>query len=458
MTAAPPLPAPKLWRAGTLVYTAGGLALLFCWLLWGDFAWSMRDRTVPAVIQLLLRRFGASDTLTGILFTSLPSALGLVLGPIVGYRSDRYRSRWGRRIPFLFLPTPFIVLSMVGLAFAPQIGGAAHRLLGPEAVSADAAVLACLGICWAVFEIACLTANAVFMALINDVVPQAVMGRFFGLFRACSLVCGMILTYWVMGKAETHYRLIFLGVGVLYGLGFTLMCLRVKEGEYPPPPEPKAAERARLGSVVAGVRAYFRDSFAKPYYLLVFLAPICCGLATLPFNLYSLFYAKSLGMNLDVYFKCLTLTYGISLVLAYPLGALADRFHPLRISLVVIALYGGVMAWGMASVKDAATFAVILVAHGVLSGTFYTTSASLGQRLLPQAKFAELSSAGGILNGVVMMIVPVLLGTLLDRTHHTYRYVFHAGLGLSVFGVLLGVALYRRFVALGGPSHYQAPE
>ena len=32
----------KIWRAGTLTYTTGGLVLLCFWLLWGDFPWAMK--------------------------------------------------------------------------------------------------------------------------------------------------------------------------------------------------------------------------------------------------------------------------------------------------------------------------------------------------------------------------------------------------------------------------------
>ena len=45
-TDAAPAPQRKLWRVGTLTYAFGGLVILFSWLLWGDFAWSMRDRAV----------------------------------------------------------------------------------------------------------------------------------------------------------------------------------------------------------------------------------------------------------------------------------------------------------------------------------------------------------------------------------------------------------------------------
>ena len=52
----------KTWTVGTLTYTAGGLALLFFWLLLGDFALNLRDRSVGPVVQLFLKREGASDT------------------------------------------------------------------------------------------------------------------------------------------------------------------------------------------------------------------------------------------------------------------------------------------------------------------------------------------------------------------------------------------------------------
>jgi MFS family permease len=445
---------PKLWQTGTLTYTTGELVLLFCWLLWGDFAWSIRDRAVPATVQLLFQRFGASDTLVGVLFSSLPAAIGFIVGPVVGYKSDRLRSRWGRRIPFLIVPTPFIVLSIIGLGFSPQIGSFVHHLLGSHALALAPTVLIFMGLFWTIFEISCIAANSVFHALINDVVPQAVIGRFFGLFRACSLIAGMLLGFWIMGKAETHYIWIFLGVAAIYGFGFTLMCLKVKEGEYPLLPDLPEEDKSPL----AAVQTYFKDSFTHPYYLWFFATSILCGFATGPFNIYSLFYAKSLGVEMDFYFKCTAVTYGVSLLLAYPLGALVDRFHPLRVSLIVIALYGLVMGWGIFYVKNASSFTVILMLHTLLSGTYYTTSASLGQRLLPQSKFAELSSAGGVLSSVVNMTIPPLLGLVLDYSHHAYSYVLFTAFGLAVLGLSAGFILYRQFIALGGSSHYKAPE
>jgi hypothetical protein len=304
-----------------------------------------------------------------------------------------------------------------------------------------------------IFEVSCITANSVFAALINDVVPQAVIGRFFGLFRAFSLLAGIFVNYWLLGKAEEHYIPICLGIALIYGAGFTLMCLKVKEGEYPPPPE--IPEKA--GGLFFATKTYFRDSLRHPYYLWFFATLILCNITTLPFNLYGVFYAKSIGMNMDIYFKCVAITYGISLCLAYPLGILVDRFHPLRITLFVVGLYGILMLSGMVFVRDVASFTAIMMFHTVLSGTYWTVSASLAQKLLPQDKFAEIASAGGVLNSVAFMAVPIALGAMLDHMHHDYRFVFPVGLGLVVAAMLIGLVLYRKFQALGGPKHYFSP-
>ena len=447
MSDLPPSPA-RTWRVGTLAYTRAGLAVLFLWLLGGDFAWSMRDRAVPAVMQLLFNKYTGSDTVTGILFSSLPAALGLVLGPVVGYRSDRLRTRWGRRLPFLLGTVPFIVLAMAGLALCEPLGRALGGLLGAHSV------LIVMALCWTAFEICCIVANTVFGGLINDVVPQEVVGRFYGCFRALSLIAGILFFWRMTAETQNHYTPIFLGIAALYGVGFTLMCLRVREGEYPPPPERSVHRRGPL----AAIASYFRDSFGSAYYRTYFLFAVVGGLVSLPFNLYSVFYARSVGMDTGWYFHCLAATYAISLVLAYPLGVLADRFHPLRVSIAALALYGGAMAWGLLFARDAASFAVALVVHGVLSGAYFTCSASIAQRLLPRAKFTELSSAGGVLGSLSSMLFAPALGLLLDRSGHSYRMTFDAGLVLTVLAVFAALRLYRRFAALGGPRNYAAPE
>ena len=446
---------PRRWQVGTLAYTAGGLAVLFCWLLWGDFAWQLKERSVAPIVQIMLRTFEASDFLTGLFLLSLPSAIGLLLGPVISYRSDRHRGRWGRRIPYLLLTTPFTALAMYGLAFSPVMGGWVHARLGWPAESRNVTIIVVMGLCWTLFELATITANAVFGALINDVVPREIIGRFFGLFRAVSLITGMIFNFYVIGHAREYFMPIFVAIGTAYGIGFALMCFRVKEGGYPPAAADEVVARPGL---MSAIRCYARDCFSRPYYLWVFAWLAVATLAFVPVNLYSVYAAESFGLSMDAYGKYLVLTYACSLLLAWPLGWLADRLHPIRVGLVALAAYGTVMAAGFFGIAGPTSFGVVFLAHGILAGCYATGAAAIGQMLFPKLKFAQFASAAGLISALSNIVLGPTLGLLLDRLGRDYHYTFGLGgiLGLAALGI--GLVVYRRFMALGGPANYKAPE
>ncbi len=442
------------WRAGTLTYSAGALAILFVWLLWGDFAWQLKERSVAPIVQIMLRKFEASDFLTGFFLLSLPSAIGLVLGPVVSYRSDRHRGRWGRRIPFLLATTPFTAVAMFGLAYSPVLGRLVHAQLGWPPESLNLAVIVVMGLCWTLFEVATITANAVFGALINDVVPREIIGRFFGLFRAVSLLTGMVFNYYLIGHAREYFTMIFVCIGTAYGVGFALMCLRVKEGGYPPP-EP--ADSGTASRVVAAVRSYGRDCFTRPYYWWVFAWLALATLTFIPVNLFSVYAAESFGLSMDSYGKYLVATYAGSLVLAWPLGWLADRVHPVRMGLGALAAYGVAMVAGFFGIKGPESFGLAFLAHGVLAGCYATGAAAIGQMLFPKLKFAQFASAAGLISALCNIAVGPTLGLLLDRLGRDYHYTFGLGGVLGLASLAVGLVVYRQFMALGGPGRYEAP-
>jgi len=444
---------PGKWRVGTLAYTGMGLATLTFWLLWGDVAWSMRDRSVPSVMQLLFQKFGASNLVSSLLISTLPYGLILLISPIVSFRSDRYRSRWGRRIPFLAIHIPFVVLSMVAVAFSPSLGQFLHQILGQYSPGLSTCTLIIIAIGWGVFELATVVANAVFYGLINDVVPSSLLGRFYGVFRAISLIASILFNYYVFGKAEQHFPLVFLGIGLVYGLSFTMMCLKVKEGDYPPPSQPKEG----AGNFFVAARTYFHECFSKPYYLWVFASIALPWIAFIGVNHFSVYFAKSLAMDMGFYGKCLALTYGCSLVLSYPLGMLADKFHPLRTSLVTILLYALVTAAGAIFSTKAEIFAVFFVLHGVLSGAWFTSSASLPLRMFPKENFSQFYAALNMFIGLGIMTAGPIVGHLIDFTQKFYRLTFIASSTLAFLAVILGVIVHAKFMKLGGPKGYTPP-
>lgn len=444
----------KIWVAGTLAYTSASLAALFCWLLWGDFAWQMRDRSVLPVTQLLFKHHGASDTMVGLFFSSAPLAIGLLLNPVISYLSDRHRGRWGRRVPFLMATTPVIVVAIAGLAFSSQLGSASKEWL-PVELSREQLTLVYLGLFLILFEMGSSVVNMIFGALVNDVVPSTLLGRFYGLFRAVSLLAGIIFNYWIFGHAEQHFTVLFLGIAVLYGAGFSLLCIKVREGAYPP--VPATGHSWSPGHLISAVGTYFKESFGHSYYWWYFAATILAGLCVTPANLYNLFYGKSLGITMDEYGKYMAYSFGISLLLAYPLGVLSDRFHPLRMTIISIVMYTVVMLASAVLVKDASSFGISLIAQSILAGCFYTVSQSIPQRLLPKERFASFLSAGGILGCAVGIMFAPMIGFLLDLSDHDYRYTYWLAFLLGTVALVANFILYKKFRSLGGEAGYIAP-
>jgi MFS family permease len=268
----------------------------------------------------------------------------------------------------------------------------------------------------------------------------------------------MIFNFWIMGKVPDHFTLILTIIGIFYGVAFMWVCYMVKEGEYPPPPPPDPVHKNAMQGFVGGAKVYFRECFTHPYYLSVFVLMMAATLSFLPINTFALPYAKSLAVSMDTFGKFLALTYVISLVLAFPIGWLVDRLHPLRVVLGSVVGYLLVSIAGTLFATTQTTFLVTWVLHGVLSGCYFTSAASLGQRLFPRQRFAQFASAALVFAAPLQMTLAPIVGTVIDVTGNSYRYAFTAGGVLAAIALVSGVSVYARFMKLGGPTGYVAPE
>ncbi len=442
----------KTWTAGSLTYTVGGLILLMLLLLGGDFAWSMRERSVQPLFQILLRQYEASDFLTSLLLGSIPACITVLVWPVVSVWSDRTRTRWGRRIPFLFFPTPFIFGAMVGLGYAPELGVWVQQLMGGTG-SPNPYILGVFGLFWVVFEVFAMVTNSVFYGLVNDTVPRAMIGRFFGLFRMASLGAGVYFNFSLIGYAETHAKQVFLGIAFLYLVGFSIMCLFVKEGTYPPPPP--VVENDNL---IAKVGRYFRECTQDRFYTFAFITLAVANIAAQPINLFSIFTAKSYGIETAQYGKFLAISYICSFALSFPLGWLSDRFHPMRTAFICLAIYAISMTTGFFMVHTASAFGVFFIIHTVLSGCFFTASMALYPMVFPKSQFSQFYSAYSLLNNVLLFAAAPLLGLILKFSHSWYLLTFLISGGLGLVSLGLWVYWYRLFNARGGIKNFVPPE
>ncbi len=113
---------------------------------------------------------------------------------------------------------------------------------------------------------------------------------------------------------------------------FLLLCLNVKEGEYPPP------ERMsdRKGVSLDFVKTFFRNAFADRISRLVFFYSALQGVGG-AINVFLIFMAFSVGLTKDEVGKVAGVVAVVGMALSYPMGSLVDRYHPLRVKMVAQA-------------------------------------------------------------------------------------------------------------------------
>lgn len=444
------LPTTVRWRVGTLAYTSAALGMVVLWLSLGNAGASFRDRIYPDSISLLLKKLGASNTALMVLTVVLTNAITMIFGPTISYKSDRYRSRFGRRIPFLLIATPVGALAMVGIAFTPQLGEASTAVLGVYSS------LIALGVFSSIYHLAFITTSAVFGGLVNDVIPRPVLGRFFALLRIISLICGVVMNYVILKHVEAHFRLIFLSLAAVFAFTYIVMCLMVKEGDYPPPE--KDAGDFRSGGFIAAIRVYVHECFSKSYYRWVFAALALSGLAVIPINSFSIYYAKSLNMPMGDYGTIKAINHTCGIFFAFPIGMLVDRFHALRVTMATMVLYCVTVLLGAILIRTPWSFGWAVFGHMVVSGFYLSASGALAQMLLPRLKFAQFLSASLVITSVATIVLSLGMGYLLDATGSNYRLTYIAGGVLAAAAVVVMYIVYRKFMAMGGPDGYVAPE
>lgn len=442
------------FRIGTLVYSRAGLVTLFSWLLWGDFVYCLMENVLPHLLPLLLRDNGVSNSAIAFIVVSLHMILNAIANPIISYKSDRFRSRWGRRRPFILVTTPFVVVLLALIPFAPEITRYVNAIECIAAFMKNSPITTFTlisGILVAAFQIFNLFVQSVYYYLIADVVPTAFIGRFYGLFKVFGTLAGLTFNYLIFGMAQTHMHEIFIGIALFYGFFITIMCLQVKEGEYPPPN--KEEERAYWWS---GVRNYAVECFGHRIYLLIFMV---YGLNTWAgaSNVFHIFFNRDqLGFTLDQIGKMHAYVGIGCVIIIYPLGILLDRWGSHK---SIIAACFAVCAFRLAGfvlIHDYWTLLLWNFMANVPLAMIGLATAKWLIELYPRERYGQFSSASAMTASFGGAAIGPLCGLLFDFIKD-YRYVwlwpvfFHFAAGLAAWLV------YRKWKEMGGKTGYKAP-
>ena len=461
---------PKSYKVGTLTYTKSGLFALFAWLLWGDFCFTLMEAVVPSVMPLKLKALGTSNFMMQVILTTLPSILNATVCPWVSFKSDRYRSKWGRRIPFILSTLPFLTISLLLMGWSEDIAPWMQRVIPPLRAAAPTTVtIGLIAVLMVMFQFFNMFVNSVFWYLFNDVVPPQFLGRFTGLFRMVGTGAGSLYSFYVFQFAESHMREILTGAALLYCVGFGVMCVFIKEGAYPPPPEPKLEEGRHRG-MLAGIQDFFKQSFSVRLYWYVFLTHTlaCMGYSM---GIYGVFFNKQMNLTLEQ-MGMLGGVGGIAaLVATYFTAIFVDRWHPLRIA-TYMAVFGAVTGFGgwvwiYVTLPGQIYYwtsmggTLVCTFGGVLAGA---TFLPLCMRLFPKTLYGQFCSAQAMLRSVGVIISSLLAGVVMDLitklchgSDFAYRWTFLWGWFFSCATAVFFYLAYREWCKLGADENYRPP-
>ncbi len=420
------------YTVGTLSYNRKSLFQLFAWLLWGDFCFMLMETIVPAILPLKLKHLDSPNWVMALIVSTLPGVLNMTVCPWISFKSDRHRGPYGRRIPFILWTLPPLSVFLVLLGFSDHIGAIVYRLFpAHSSITPATTTIVCIGAFMVGFQFFNMFVGSVFWYLFNDVVPHAFIGRFLGLFRIVIGIKTAVFNFFIFKYAESHMTEIFAGTAALYAIGFGLMCIKVKEGQYPPPPK-----NVDGGSgFISQFKTYATECYGHAYYWKMFLYTTCGAVST-TISVFNVFFNRSIGLDLEEIGYVAGIVSVSNILLTYPAGILADRYHPLRVMIWVqrvrLLLLPLGLIWLFADFTPRTAFNVML-GLSMLNLPVQTIIGALAMPLdmaiFPKDRFGQFCSAQSMVRSAGMILGGLLAGVTMDWTcswyansEYGYRY------------------------------------
>ena len=461
---------PKTWQVGTLTYDRRGLTRVFFWLLWGDLVLTLMDGgVVSKVIQLQLKALGASNATIGFLDGTVTALLSAVGVAVISTASDRHRGPRGRRMPFMLYSAPPLAVCLIALGFAPQLAAlldhsapplgrffgsfAAHILPGIGGLSASVhLILAVMTTLLVLYRVAELFPGTVYYCVWADVLPPTLIGAFTCCFRIVAALASYIFNQYLLGYADTHPGLLYIGAGLLYLVSFTAMSLMVREGDYPPPPPRDESRR-----LVRRIADWARESYSIGFYWKFFIMAGSFIIAVKSLGQFVLLYGKgSFGMTSAQVGTVLARKDLIILIPFFALAPIIDRFHPLRAG--IVALFGTLVC-GIVSffvIRGPTSFGVMITLTLAMVAIYQAATGAINVRILPRERYGQFNSANVMIWQLSWALAAVLCGWFLDWVKD-YRYLMLWFSFFTAVSFVMTLIVYRDWKNLGGDEGYEPP-
>lgn len=392
-------------------------------LFGAQLMWMVYNTYMPIFLQagapgfstsLAVRGFGLSATLTGIIMT-LDNIAAFFLQPLMGPISDRTRTRFGRRIPYIMIFAPlsaiaFALIPVGALLIPPSLSGQLALIKGPFTLLIGAALIMVL--CMALWR-------TPLFALMPDLFPSALRSEANALINIMSGIGGIIA--FVAGGLlfSLNPGMPFWFGSLITLLAVLIVVLKIRE----PQTAAESSESRRMRDILRDL-GRMPSAHRKSLILLVLTVfGYMLGYMAIE-TFFSSFAVSTMGMKPSAAAMLLAVSYVSFLVFAMPSSTLATRWGRKRTVLTGLAIFGLglVVIWFFPSVP-------VVVAMLVIGGFGWALvnincypmilDTSVDESLM--GTFSGLYFIATTLAGT---LGPILNGWIIDLTGRNYAVIF----------------------------------
>ncbi|MFI6423900.1 MFS transporter [Promicromonospora sp. NPDC050880] len=388
-----------------------------------ESVWNFYDAQVPASIA----QYTTSAALIGLLM-GVDNALGIVLQPLVGHLSDRTRTRWGRRVPYLVVGAP---VAAVFFVLIPHTGS-----------------LGALVVCMFLFAVVANAFKPLTDALTPDFqVPQrrSLANGIAKVATSLTIIVSALISLLVVDRS---LGLAFAIPAVLMVCAMVIVALTIRETRSPGYRRALADGRSDGGggwSFRRVVGELVHDPDHSRIFLLLGIVATAGTWAAMRSQL-TPYAMEVIGLSRGEA-GSLTLPAGVAFVAAaVPLSFVSDRAgrrRMIRLGLVVMVV-GCLVTFSVTSLPVTIT-GIVIASFGYAA--FSVNGVVLMWNLAPSgAVTGAYSGLYAVAAAVGASAGPALIGGLVDLTDWRYLFLHSSMVGVAALGLFL---LVRREISSG---------
>jgi Na+/melibiose symporter-like transporter len=337
--------------------------------------------------------------------------LAMVVQPMAGLISDRSKSSWGRRRPFIFIGSVLALLFLPGIGISNSYGT--------------------LFITYCLLQVGSNIAQGPYQGFIPDLVSEQKRGMASGVKNLLEIIGGVALVRLVAifmsrysiagGSSWLWIALAMPAMLLVVALAATMLAIK----------ERPAAESSRIFTLSVFINSFRVDTRATPDFIWFLLSRLLIFMAFAIIQRFALYFLMDVVGLPDpaVAAANLLLVVGICMVVVvYPAGRLSDRMgrRPVILSSALIGALAIVLLF------LSKNYLHVIVAGGLLgvsSGAFLSANWALATDLLPRGEAAKYLGLANIATAGASALALFSIGPMVDTLN---GYSFNLGYSIML--------------------------